>query len=221
MNGFLNHGWYGVSVCVGVGKLELWRTGGLRNLQLLSDAVPITSQSRCSWAQDAPCAGTSAVQGRSWMAEPNESKSGADAAALIEKLTQQRDLYVELMALGAEQAELIASGETERLLQVLARRQQHVARLGELNVELAAARQGVGELGPGQRDQVNGLLAEVERLLEQIIAQDDRDRQQLASARDDVATQMRQATHAGKAVNAYAAGAAAGSAGARFTDGRG
>ncbi len=156
------------------------------------------------------------------MAEPTQARTGPDGGALIDKLTQQRDLYVQLKALGAEQAQLIAGGETEKLLHVLAQRQQIVAQLGELNAELSAWRQRFGDpagrLPAEQRDRVNVLLAEVEALLEQIIAQDDRDRQQLAQARDDVGAEMRQVTHAGRAVNAYAQSAASA---ARFTDGRG
>ena len=126
---------------------------------------------------------------------------------------------------------MIAQGETEDLLQVLAERQGYVEQLGALNRELAGYRERWPELSrtlpAARRDEINGLLEEVESLLEAIIAQDDRDRAQLAQARDEVAGQMRHTTQAGRAVNAYAQAAGGGppssaqASPARFTDGRG
>ncbi|MEX0885455.1 MAG: hypothetical protein WD009_03355 [Phycisphaeraceae bacterium] len=136
---------------------------------------------------------------------------------------KQRDLYRQLQSLGGRQAELIEQGHTEQLLEVLAQRQRYVQRLAAVNAELAVDRERWPELATtlpaDERQRINNLLEEVEALLAAIIAQDDRDRAQLALARDEVAGQMRQAAHAGRAVSAYSQ--ATGSVAARFTDGKG
>ncbi|MFA9478639.1 flagellar export chaperone FlgN [Phycisphaerales bacterium AB-hyl4] len=145
-------------------------------------------------------------------------------APLVEKLTQQRDHYAQLKQLADRQAALIAEGETEQLLGVLAQRQQLVDELGRLSEEIAPYRERWAQLsaslGDGDRQRVNALIESVEGLIEQIIEQDDRDRQQLQTAREQVGNQVKQVHHAGRAVNAYRAAPVAGP-GARFTDRRG
>ncbi|MEX0744253.1 MAG: flagellar export chaperone FlgN [Phycisphaeraceae bacterium] len=158
------------------------------------------------------------------MTQPSPIENDMSVAPLVEKLTQQRDRYEQLKQLASRQAALIEQGETEQLLGVLAQRQQLVDELGRLSTEIAPYRERWGELSAAlseaDRQRVNGLIESVERLLEQIIEQDDRDRQQLQAARDQVGNEVKQTHHAGRAMNAYRAVPAAGP-GARFTDRRG
>ncbi len=77
------------------------------------------------------------------------------------------------------------------------------------------------QLDESQRRQVNALLEEVERLLESIIQQDDRHRQQLQAAKQQVGQQLGQMSNAGRAANAYRQPAAPAAPAARFTDRQG
>ncbi|MEX0655183.1 MAG: flagellar export chaperone FlgN [Phycisphaeraceae bacterium] len=157
------------------------------------------------------------------MTQPSPIAVNSSIAPLVAKLTRQRDCYQQLKQLADRQATLIAEGETEQLLGVLAQRQQLVDELGRLSDDITPYRERWAQLstslGEDDRQRVNGLIEEVEALLEAIIAQDDRDRQQLQTAREQVGKQLKQTSHAGKAVSAYRT--APTGASARFTDRKG
>lgn len=158
------------------------------------------------------------------MTEPTVRPSCEDVGRLIERLTQQRDLYHQLKVLSDQQGQCIADGEGEQLLAVLSQRQGLVDQIAQLNEQLAPFKQHWPELSEqldaSQREQVNSLLEEVESLLEAIIHQDDRHRQQLQTAKQQIGRQIEQTHTAGRALNAYKpAGPAAGPA--RFTDRKG
>ncbi|MFW6059651.1 MAG: flagellar export chaperone FlgN [Phycisphaeraceae bacterium] len=158
------------------------------------------------------------------MTEPTVRPSRADVGRLIERLSQQRDLYQQLKALSDQQGQLIADGQGEQLLAVLAQRQGLVDQLAQLNEQLAPFKEHwptlSDQLDAAQRQQVNGLLEEVETLLESIIQQDDRHREQLQAAKQQIGRQLEQTHTAGRALNAYKP-AGAGNAPARFTDRQG
>ena len=143
--------------------------------------------------------------------------------ALMALLRRQRALYEELKDLSDQQTRLIEAGQTQELLGVLAQRQQLVEQLASAHAELAPKRQRLTELAdelpPPQREQLRSLVDEVQGLLQSIIEQDDRDRQQLQSAKRGVGGKLQQTVRSGSALNAYKAGP--GRAGARFTDHRG
>ncbi|MFP4144968.1 MAG: flagellar export chaperone FlgN [Phycisphaeraceae bacterium] len=146
-----------------------------------------------------------------------------DAAGLIDKLSRQRDLYLQLKQLSDQQAGLIEEGQTEQLLSVLSQRQSLVDQLGGLTRQLAPLREAwpklAGTLADDQRDRINGLLGEVELLLESIVQQDDRDRAKLSAAKQQVSSQLSQVSSAGQAVSAYQA--APKQQAPRFTDRQG
>lgn len=145
--------------------------------------------------------------------------AAARPSPLVALLTRQRDLYRELKTLSDQQATLIEESQTDRLLSLLAQRQRLVDALTELNRELVPVRQALPQVSPPQREQVRLLMDEVDTLLQQIIEQDDRDRQNLQAAQRGVAAQIRQVRQGGAAAHAYRP--APQSASARFTDRQG
>jgi hypothetical protein len=146
-----------------------------------------------------------------------------EPANVVKLLTQQCDLYRRLNDLSSQQSSLIADGAAEQLLSVLAQRQGLVDSLTQINDKLAVCRQRWADISKSlnqpQRDHLNGLLEQVQSLLQSIIAQDDKDRQQLQLAQQQVGTELKQVARAGAAVTAYRAAPPA--AVARFTDRRG
>lgn len=150
------------------------------------------------------------------------STSGS-AAALVDALEQQRDLYRQLKDLSGRQATLIDTGQTEQLLEVLTQRQGLVERLGQLQDQAAQLRQDWPRLSQTlaqeQRDRVNRLVDEVESLLSAIIDQDEHDRQRLQRAKQRITSELGHVAQTGQAVRAYRA--APGQATPRFTDHRG
>lgn len=134
--------------------------------------------------------------------------SGA-AETLIDLLSRQKSLYVDLSDLSRQQGGLIREGQTETLLTLLARRQGLVDELGTLAQRIAPYRTQIPEIAEaapeGQRQLLRSLVADVQQLLEAIIAQDDQDRAQLAAARDAVRTESQRLTRTGTAMNAYRA----------------
>ena len=144
-------------------------------------------------------------------------------AGLIDLLTQQRDVYVQLKGLSDQQAPLIAGGAGEQLLAVLSQRQRLVDALGCLNEELTGCGQRLGELiatlPEAQRDRLRSLMEQVDSLLKAINEQDDRDHHELQAFQQKIASEMNQVSRVGAALNAYRT--APPPAPARFTDRQG
>ena len=156
---------------------------------------------------------------------PAASASMPSVAALLDRLTQQRDLYEQLKLLSAQQTKLIAEARTEQLLGVLSERQRLVDRIGTLSQEIAPYRQHWPQLSKQideqDRQRVNGLIEQVETLLQSIVEQDDQDRARLLEARQKVAGEMEQVRQGSRALNAYKSAPSATGMAARFTDQRG
>ncbi len=159
--------------------------------------------------------------------------ANADAGLdrLLDLLAAQRDLYTQLHGLSARQQDLIAAGETERLLAILSERQTLVQQLTAINADLAPLRSemtALSEAAPADRRQaLRSLVDEVQHLLEAIINQDETDRRSLESAKAEVSQELRRTTAAPRALRAYRSnapqgvGVAARPATSRFTDRRG
>ncbi len=159
----------------------------------------------------------------STLASPPGSNSG-EQATLVELLTQQRDHYRQLKTLSDEQQQLVAAGQPEQLLAVLGQRQRHVEALTTLNEQLAPLRPRMSEVAEASpasvRDQLRGLVDEVQDLLEAIIHQDEQDKQRLTQGRDAIKTQLAKVARTPAALSAYkTASPAKGTP--RFTDRRG
>ncbi|MEL7088622.1 MAG: hypothetical protein AAGL98_09325, partial [Planctomycetota bacterium] len=125
---------------------------------------------------------------------------------------------------------IIAQGQTEQLLAVLSERQVIVDQLTQTNDQIAPLRGRMSEIAQAapndRREQLRGLVAEVQGLLESIIQRDEADRQTLESSKARVSQELSNVNTAPAAINAYKANAftktaAARPAAARFTDSRG
>ncbi|MFK7790991.1 MAG: hypothetical protein AB8C95_16045 [Phycisphaeraceae bacterium] len=155
---------------------------------------------------------------------PQTNLSNTDESKeVFELLQKQRDLYRELKSHSEQQDALIASGDTDQLLSLLAQRQRLIDGLGQVSSSLAPYRsriasiadQSSAELG----SQMRGMVEEVRELLESIIATDEKGKADLEAARDNVGGQIRQAAGAVAAAGAY--GKAMPASTAKFTEQRG
>lgn len=140
------------------------------------------------------------------------------AADLIELLGEQRDIYAQLQELSEKQAALVAEGDAESLLTLLAERQTLIDKLTQLNGRVEPYKQNWptlwSQLDAQSQRRVQGLIDQVQSLLDRIVQQDERDREALSEQRERIGAQMTR-TSQGSAVNkAYGAGAAE----PRYTD---
>lgn len=155
---------------------------------------------------------------------PNMNLSAASESQEVFTLLQkQRDLYRELKSHSERQDALIASGDTDQLLALLAQRQRLIDGLGQVSSSLAPYRSRIaaiadeasGDLG----DQMRAMVEEVRELLESIIETDEKGKTDLEAARDQVGSQIRQAAGAVAAAGAY--GKSSSASAPKFTQQRG
>lgn len=134
---------------------------------------------------------------------------------LIDLLTQQRLMCRQLRELAQKQSELVDGKNPEMLLRVLAGRQRIIDRLAVIDKELKPIRQAweaVSEgLPAGQREQAQELVSEVQGILGDIIARDEKDSQSLRGQQGQLSREIRGAS-VGKRVN-HAYGKSAGGTG--------
>jgi hypothetical protein len=154
-----------------------------------------------------------------------DGPSATDETALVlDMLRDQRDQYESLQGLAKQQSGLIENGSAEQLLAVLAQRQQLVTRLQAAARRLDPYRPRLQDLAdaaePDQRQQLRDLVAQVQQLLGDIMAQDDVDRQKLQAARETVGAASRRTAAAGVALGAYGKSPVPRGT-PRFTDARG
>ncbi|GAB4111149.1 MAG: hypothetical protein Kow00105_19820 [Phycisphaeraceae bacterium] len=123
-------------------------------------------------------------------------------------LTEQRDLYRQLKALSDQQSASIREGSTEQLLSVLSQRQNVIDSLSRLNAELAPYRDRWSQIsdsvGDARKTQLRDMLDEIEQLLQQVVAQDEKDREDLKLAQQQIGTQLTRVGQAGRVLKAYA-----------------
>jgi len=129
------------------------------------------------------------------------------ADALLALLTEQQHLYSQLLSLSSQQAQSIRDGSTEQLLALLSQRQSVIDSITRLNTQVAPYRDNWPTLReqvqPQQRQQVNQVLDEIELMLNQVVEQDERDRDELKGVQAQIGTQMGQVNQAGRAIQAY------------------
>ena len=128
-------------------------------------------------------------------------------STMLSLLAGQRDLYRQLKALSDQQTRCIHEGATEQLLSVLSDRQAVIESLSRSNAELAPYRDRWGDLTasaqPEQRRQVREALDEIERVLREIVEQDERDRVELKGVQQQIGAQLSQVGKASRAIKAY------------------
>ncbi len=126
------------------------------------------------------------------------------AIGLIDLLEQQRAIYEQLQTLSHRQSELVASGDAEPLLSVLSQRQRLIDDLTQLNGQLEPYKQNWpalwARLDSDTQKTVQGLIDQVQLLLGQIVAQDEKDRVALSAQRERTSSEIKQ-LRTGSAIN--------------------
>ena len=131
------------------------------------------------------------------------------ASTLIGLLEQQRGIYIQLHELCSLQSQHVANGDPEPLLALLAKRQRLIDELTRLNACVAPYKKDWttlwAQLGGHDQSAIQSLIDQVQALMEEIVAQDEKDRAALSTQRDKVGLQL-QNIHTGNALNkAYGA----------------
>jgi len=128
-------------------------------------------------------------------------------AHLIHLLTQQRLLYRQLRELAQKQTSLVDGSNPEMLLRVLAGRQRIIDRLGMIDRELKPIREQWQQLAKTlpalQRQEAQQLIEEVQQILGEIIARDEKDSHVLSSRHQQVAAEIRTTTIGKRMHQAY------------------
>lgn len=136
-----------------------------------------------------------------------EQSPSQQVQTMLGLLLGQRDLYRQLKTLSDQQTHCIREGSTEQLLAVLSERQSVIESLSRANIELAPYRDRWDDLTPSatpeQRQQVREAVNEIERILAEVVEQDERDKTDLLSAQQQIGAQLSQANKAGRAIQAY------------------
>ncbi|MHC4993530.1 MAG: flagellar export chaperone FlgN [Planctomycetota bacterium] len=147
------------------------------------------------------------------------------ASTLIDLLEQQRGIYIHLHELCSLQSQHVADGDPEPLLALLGKRQRLIDELTRLNACVAPYKKNWNtlwsQLQSDDQNVIDALIDQVQALMEEIVAQDEKDRQALSEQRDEVGTQL-QNIHTGNALNkAYGPKPAAHGVDPRYTDQQG
>jgi len=128
----------------------------------------------------------------------------ATTSKLVQTLMAQKSLYVQLLDLAARQSVHVAAGESEALMGVLAARNRIIDQIIPLDRELQQYKGRWQELLDSlpvvDRGIVAGLLKDVQQLLADILAHDERDKDSLERQKQDVGSQITR-TVTGTALN--------------------
>lgn len=128
-------------------------------------------------------------------------------------------LYATLDALSQHQSELVRAGDAEGVLDVLRSRQGVLDELSALAEEQRPLRDrwasSLALIDAPARERMAARVRAMERLAVEINERDERDREELASQRDGIATELASVGKSRRAVSAYGAAPAFG---ARFQD---
>jgi hypothetical protein len=116
--------------------------------------------------------------------------SGDLVATLVATLGAQKNLYVQLLALAKQQSQYVMTGETESLMTVLGARARLIDQVAPLDVALQPYKgrwqETLDGLNAADRPVVAGLLKDVQQLLGDILAQDERDKESLTKQKTEV-----------------------------------
>lgn len=132
------------------------------------------------------------------------------ARRLTELLREQLDVYGKVLDLGTRQTELIGSGDTEGLMQLLTSKQKLIARVGDLAKRAAplqaACEEHADDLSPDVRDDLEQTIASLRETLAAIVKIEDEGQNALTGARDKAGGKIAQ-MQKGKLMNkAYGGG---------------
>ena len=129
---------------------------------------------------------------------------GGIVGTLVRALSGQKALYLQIWALAKQQSGHVASGESEALMTVLAARSRLIEQVAPLDRELQPYKGRWQEVLDGlptaDRKAVGGLLQDVQKLLSDILALDEQDKESLVRQKSVVGTEIRR-TVTGAALN--------------------
>ena len=130
---------------------------------------------------------------------------------ILTALDEQVACYRKLAKLADTQHEYVRQSQTEKLLEVLARRQEVLDQIAALEKTVAPAKrewpQYREKLAPSLRDKAEALLAETRRLLEQITTADRNDAMVLQQRKLNLGLKINKAAAARSVNRTYAAAA--------------
>lgn len=131
--------------------------------------------------------------------------------AILSALDEQVACYRKLAKLAEAQHEFVRQSQTEKLLEILSRRQEVLDLIAALEKTVAPVKQEwaqyLGKLAPSQRDKAEALLAETRRLLEQITTADRNDAMVLQQRKLNLGKKINKASAARSVNRSYAASA--------------
>ena len=130
---------------------------------------------------------------------------------ILTALDEQVACYRKLAKLAEAQHHCVEQSQTEKLLEILARRQEVLDQIASFEKTVAPAKRVWPEyrdkLAPSLRDKAEALLAETRRLLEQITTADRNDALVLQQRKLNLGRQINQAAGARAVNRTYAASA--------------
>lgn len=128
-------------------------------------------------------------------------------ATLVRALSGQKSLYMQILSLARQQSEYVATGESESLMSVLAARSRLIEQVAPLDRELQPYKGRWQEVLDGlptaERKTVGGLLQEVQKLLSDILAQDERDKESLVRQKGDIGSEIQRTVTGAAVARAY------------------
>ena len=133
--------------------------------------------------------------------------AGGIVPTLVHALTGQKALYTQILALAQQQSGYVATGENESLMTVLAARNRLIQQVEPLDRELQPYKGKWQEVLDGlpsaERKTVGTLLQQVQRLLGEILAQDERDKESLLRQRTVIGTEIKRSVSGAALHRAY------------------
>ena len=139
------------------------------------------------------------------------SGTGSMVDTVRSALSRQKAIYVQILALAKQQGGHVAAGESEALMTVLAARNRLIQEVAPLDRELQPYKvrwqQVLDGLPTADRRVVGELLQEVQRLLGEILAQDERDKESLMRQKSAVGVELNRSVSGAALNRAYGVGA--------------
>jgi len=133
--------------------------------------------------------------------------AGGVTGTVVKALSAQKALYEQILALSRQQSTFVATGESESLMSVLSARSRLIEQVVPLDRELQPYKgrwqEVLDNLPTADRKVVGGLLQEVQKLLSDILAQDERDKESLVRQKTDIGVEINRTVSGAAVARAY------------------
>ena len=137
----------------------------------------------------------------------NPLTAGGVVHSLVRALAGQKSLYEQILTLAQQQSQLVATGQTEALMTILGARSRLIEQVVPLDRDLQPYKGHWQEVLDGlpaaDRKIVGGLLQEVQRLLGDILALDEHDKESLIKQRTVVSSEIKRTVNGAALNRAY------------------